>query len=154
VPPASRSLPGRLVRLAALAGALSLAVDLAAIRLTPAAPPYLLLAYVDEVFREILSPTAVAIAASCANGAMAALLALGLEPVARRRAWKLAGALAALWIGSGALFLLVYVRAPWSIALGSLATSLPRAALVGWALDRALTRAATGRAVHPAAQRP
>ena len=64
MPPASRSLPGRLVRLAALAGALSLAVDLAAIRLTPAAPPYLLLAYVDEVFREILSPTAVAKAPS------------------------------------------------------------------------------------------
>jgi len=146
VPPASPSLPGRLVRLAALAGALSLALDLAASRLPALAPPYLLLDYVDEAFRVFLSPAVVAIAASCANGAMAALLALGLEPVARRRALKLAAALAGLWIGSGALFLLVYVRAPWTVALGSLASSLPRAALVGWALDRALRRTDGSRA--------
>ena len=139
MPPASPSLPGRLLRLAAPAGALSLALDLAS-RLPALAPPYLLLDHMDEAFRVFLSPAIVAVAASCANGAMAALVALGLEPVARRRALKLAATLAGLWIGSGALFLLVYVSAPWTVALGSLASSLPRAALVGWALDRALRR--------------
>ncbi len=131
-------------RLWAIAAALSLALDALGSRIPATTPPYLLLAWMDEAFRGFLNPVGVSIGASVVNGAISTLLALALENVPRGRAWKLALALAGLWLFSGGLLLLIYVHAPAGIALGSLAAALPRAAVVAWALDRAMARGAAG----------
>jgi hypothetical protein len=130
-----------LARLFALAGLAHLAADFLASRAVATTPPYLLLRYAPEDFRAFLEPLSagVSIAASIVNGAIAALLALVFADRPRgRRFAPLAGALAAAWVVGGALFELVYLSAPWPVALGSLVAGLPRAAAIAWLLDRAL----------------
>jgi hypothetical protein len=131
------SIPPRPVRLALLAGAVHLALDGLSSRLEAVTPPYLLLAYAPEVFREVLDPVGVAIAASLVQGVMSALIGAAFEQKPRgRRVLPLALALWGLWILSGGLLALVYLSAPWPVALGSLAAGLPRAAAVAWVVDR------------------
>jgi hypothetical protein len=129
--------PSRPVRLAFLAGAVHLAFDGLASRVEATTPPYLLLRHAPEVFRDILDPVGVAIAASLVQGAISALIGAAFEErPAGRRALPLALALWGLWILSGGLLELVYLSAPWPVALGSLAAGLPRAAAVAWLVDR------------------
>jgi hypothetical protein len=129
-------------RIGAIATALHLACDFLASRATVTSPPYLLLAYMDEAFREFLNPVGVSIGAALALGAMTASIALAVEGLERRRALVLAGILTGLWAFSGALMLLVYVRPPWGVALGSVAAGLPRMWAIAWVLDRAMPRPA------------
>ncbi len=144
--PTRRTSPALLV---ALAFGANLACDAVLGRWTATAPPWLLLRFMDEAFRDFLNPVGVALGASVANGMMAALLALALEGAPRGRARKLALALGGLSVASGALLIAIYVRPPWPIALGSLAALLPRAAVVAWALDRAMPRRAPAAAPAP-----
>lgn len=127
----------RPVRLAFLAAAVHLVFDWLGSRLDVTTPPYLLLRYAPEVFREILDPVGVSVAASLVQGAIAVLIGAAFEQrPAGRRAVPLALALWGLFVLSGGLLELVYLSAPWPVALGSLAAGLPRAAAVAWLVDR------------------
>jgi hypothetical protein len=132
------------LRLAALAGAIHVALDLVTSRFVATSPPHLLLDYAGELFRELLSVDrtsvliAMSLGAALANGAIGGLFGLAFEGVARRRRALLAWSLFALWIFSGGLLIAVYLDPPWGVVLGSLASGLPRAWLVAWALDRVL----------------
>ncbi len=127
-------------RLGAIATAVHLAFDFLATRAPATTPPYLLLSYMDEAFREFLNPVGVSIGTALALGAMTTAIALAVEWVPRRRALVLAASLSGLWVFSGGLMLLVYVRPPWGVALGSLAAGLPRTWAIAWLLDRAMPR--------------
>jgi hypothetical protein len=134
------------VRLAVLAGAIHLAMDLVTSRLPATTPPYLLLDFAGEMFRgllEALDRTAVlvtvAVMASAVNGMIAALLAVAFDEVPHRLR-ALAWSLLALWTIGGALMMMVYLSPPWGIAIGSLAAGIPRVLLVAWALDRLMSR--------------
>jgi hypothetical protein len=138
----------------ALAGAVHLALDLASSRLPWTTPPYLLLDYASETFRDLLllgrTTLLVAVAAISAgvNGAIAGLFAAALAG-ARRRKLALAASLFALWVFSGGLMMLVYLDPPWAVALGSLAAGAPRVLLVAWVLDRVLFRRETPTSPPP-----
>jgi len=127
----------------ALSGAVHLAFDLAASRLPWTTPPYLLLDYASETFRDLLLLdrttllVAVAVISAGVNGAIAGLFA-GALAEARRRMVVLAASLFALWVFSGGLMMLVYLDPPLPVALGSLAAGAPRALAVAWALERFL----------------
>lgn len=133
------------VRATALAGAIHLAFDVAFSRVAWARPPYLLLEYASEAFRDVLFldratlEVAVAVFSAAVNGVIAALFAAALAG-ARRRMLALASSLFALWIFSGGLMMLVYLAPPPGIALGSLAAGAPRMLAVAWALERFLFR--------------
>ncbi len=129
-------------RLGAAAAAAHLACDFLASRATWTTPPYLLLSYMDEAFRDFLNPIGVSIGTALALGAMTTSIALAVEGLARRRAPVLAGALSGLWVFSGGLMLLVYARPPWGVALGSLAAGVPRMWAIAWLLDRMMPRPA------------
>jgi hypothetical protein len=127
-------------RLGAIATGVHLACDVLASRAAVTTPPYLLLSWMDEAFRAFLNPVGVSLGAALALGAMTTAIALAVEGLARRRALVLAAVLSGLWVLSGGLMLVVYVRPPWGVALGSLATGLLRMGLVAWLLDRAMPR--------------
>jgi hypothetical protein len=144
----------RPVRLALLAGAVHLAFDWLASRLEATTPPYLLLRHAPELFRDVLDPVGVAVAASLVQGVIAVLIGAAFEErPAGRRAVPLALALWGLWILSGGLLELVYLSAPWPVALGSLAAGLPRAAAVAWLVDRMMP-APAGAPPSPRPSRP
>ncbi len=134
-------------RATALSGAVHLALDVLASRLPWTTPPYLLLDYASETFRDLLLldrttlRIAVAVVSAGVNGAIAGLFAAALGQ-ARRPVLALSASLFAVWVFSGGLMILVYLDPPWPIALGSLAAGAPRAFAVAWAVDRFLWRSA------------
>ncbi len=140
----------------ALSGAVHLALDVVASRLPWTTPPYLLLDYASETFRDLLLLdrttllVAVAVISAGVNGAIAGLFAAALAG-ARRRMLALAASLFALWVFSGALMMAVYLDPPLGVALGSLAAGAPRALLVAWVLERVLFRPAARPSPSPPA---
>ena len=100
----------------ALAGAAHLVLDGAASRITWTTPPYLLLDHASETFRDLLNLdrttilVAVSVISAGVNGAIAGLFAAALRRGRSDRTLKLGLALSALWIFSGGLMTLVYLR--------------------------------------------
>lgn len=129
----------------ALSGVVHLALDLLCSRIPWTTPPYLLLDYASETFRDLLLLdrttllVAVAVISAGVNGAIAGLFAVALAE-ARRRMLALAASLFALWVFSGGLMMAVYLDPPRGVALGSLAAGAPRALLVALVLERVLFR--------------
>ena len=135
----------RLSRLALVAALLHLGFDAITRPFPATTPPYLLLRYMADVFREMLGMLgvgAVSAVTSAVNGLVSAIFALALAEVARARWAKLAALLLAVWLLTGGAILAIYVAAPWGIALGSLAAGLPRAAVIAFFLDRMMPRPA------------
>ena len=128
------------VLLGAVAAAVHLGFDFLASRSAWTTPPYLLLSFMDEAFRDFLNPVGVSIGAAFGLAAMTTAIALAAEWVPRRRAAVLGSALSALWVFSGGVMLAVYVRPPWGVAIGSLAAGLPRMWAIAWILDRVMPR--------------
>ena len=136
---------------AALAGATHLAFDAVTSRLVWTTPPYLLLDYASETFRDLLNidrtsilVTVAAISAGV-NGVIAGMFAAAFDGVTRP-VRKLGLALSGLWIFSGGLMTLVYLSPPAGVVLGSLAAGIPRAFVVAWLLERVARRAPAGTA--------
>jgi hypothetical protein len=135
----------------ALAGAAHLALDAVASRLPWTTPPYLLLEYASESFRDLLLLdrrtllVVVAVISAGVNGAIAGLFATALAG-ARRRIVAIGASLSALWVFSGGLMTLVYLSPPAAIAAGSLAAGIPRAFAIAWVLERWLFRPAEAEA--------
>ncbi len=126
---------------AALAGAAHLVFDLVTTRLRLTTPPYLLLDYTSETFRDLLLLdrttllVAVAVVSAGVNGAIAGLFATALAG-ARRRPLAVGLSLSALWVLSGGLMILVYLEPPGPVVMGSLAAGIPRCFAVAWVLER------------------
>jgi hypothetical protein len=139
-------MPPRTLRLGALAGTVHLALDALTARFPWTTPPYLLVDYASDAFRDLLATNrvGVSVAASLVNAAIAVMVALAAEQ-ARRRFLVLFAALAGAWVVSGGTMMLVYMDVPVAVAACSLAAGLPRAALLGWLLDRVLGRRAAGQ---------
>lgn len=141
-------------RATALSGLVHLVSDAVFSRLDWTTPPYLLLDYTSETFRDLLLldrttlRVAVAVISAGVNGAIAGLFAAALAG-ARRRPLALAASLFALWVFSGGLLILVYLDPPWRVALGSLLAGAPRAVAVAWALERFSFRGGSREAVAP-----
>jgi hypothetical protein len=135
--------PPRLARLALAATLVHLAFDTAGRAFEATTPPYLLLPYLSDIFREmlgLLGSNAISVMTSAINGLIAATFATALFEVPRRQR-VLGLLLAGIWLLTcGAMFTL-YLSAPWSIALGSMAFGLPRAAALAWVLERMMRRA-------------
>ena len=131
-------------RLAAVAALVHFAAD-SLCRLTEATTPaYLLTPYMKEVFRDMLGMlglTAVSGVTSFVNGLISAIFATALAGVATRRAVKLSVLLAFIGLFSGGLTFFSYLEAPAGLVATSLLAGLPRAALLGWLLDRSLPKA-------------
>ena len=104
----------------ALAGAAHLVLDAVASRLPWTTPPYLLLDYASESFRDLLFLdrrtllVAVAVISAGVNGAIAGLFATALAG-ARRRVVAIGASLSALWVFSGGLMTIVYLSPPAAI---------------------------------------
>lgn len=147
------SAPPRLARLALAATLVHLAFDTAGRVLTATTPPYLLLPFMSELFRDmlgLLGANAISAVTCAINGLVAGVFATALFEVERRRR-KLALLLAGVWLlTSGAMFTL-YLAAPWPVALGSMAFGLPRAAALAWVLERMMSRVAEAPPGAPAA---
>jgi hypothetical protein len=145
VPMQSAGLRTSFAKATALSGAVHLALDAVLSRVPWTTPPYLLLDYASETFRDLLLldratlRVAIAVISAGVNGAIAGLFAVALAG-ARRRPVSLAASLFALWVFSGGLMILVYLDPPWGVALGSLAAGAPRAVAVAWVLERFLFR--------------
>jgi hypothetical protein len=126
---------------AALAGAAHLAFDGIASRVLWTTPPYLLLDYASEVFREILNLDrtsiliAVAVISAGVNGVISGLFAAAFDGL-ERPVLKLGLALSALWMFSGGLMTAVYLSPPAWVVAGSLLAGIPRAFTVAWLLER------------------
>lgn len=141
----------------ALAGAAHLVLDALASRVPWTSPPYLLLDYASESFRDLLFLdrrtllVAVAVISAGVNGAIAGLFATALAG-ARRRIVAIGASLSALWIFSGGLMTVVYLSPPAAIVAGSLLAGVPRAFAIAWLLERLLFRPAEAeaRAADPA----
>ncbi len=126
---------------AALAGAAHLVLDAVATRLPWTTPPYLLLDYASESFRDLLFLdrrtilVTVAVISAGVNGIVAGLFATALAG-ARRRVVAIGASLSALWVFSGGLMTLVYLSPPAAIVAGSLVAGIPRGFAVAWVLER------------------
>jgi hypothetical protein len=146
--------PPRLARLAGLAGLAHLGFDTLS-RLWPAtSPPWLLTPHLAEGFRdmlEMLGRTPVSLMTSAVQGAISAIFALALQPVATRRLASLAALLLFVWLLSGGLMFALYLSAPGWLVATSLAAGVPRALAVAFFLDRGMARPAppTGQAAVP-----
>jgi hypothetical protein len=132
------SAPPRLARLALTATLVHLAFDTAGRLFDATTPPYLLLPFMSDIFREmlgLLGVNAISVVTCAINGLIAGVFATALfEAERRRRALGLL--LAGIWLLTcGAMFTL-YLSAPWPVALGSMAFGLPRAAVLAFLLDR------------------
>jgi hypothetical protein len=138
------SAPPRLARLALTAALIHLAFDTLGRLFTVTTPPYLLLPFMSEIFRDmlgLLGVNAISLVTCAINGLIAGVFATALFEVERRRR-ALGLLLAGIWLLTcGAMFSL-YLSAPWSVALGSMAFGLPRAAALAWVLDRMMIGAA------------
>jgi hypothetical protein len=141
-------------RATALSGLVHLALDGVFTRIAWTTPPYLLLDYTSETFRDLLLldrttlRVAIAVITAGVNGAIAGLFATALAG-ARRRPLALAACLFALWVFSGGLLILVYLDPPWGVALGSLLAGAPRALAVAWVLERFSFRDGARQALAP-----
>jgi hypothetical protein len=148
--------PPRLARLALAATLVHLVFDTAGRAFTVTTPPYLLLPYMSELFRDMLGLLGVnAISAvTCAiNGLIGGVFATALFEVERRRR-ALGLLLTGIWLLTcGAMFSL-YLSAPWAIAIGSMAFGLPRAAALAWVLERMMAGATADRPAARASERP
>lgn len=145
------------LRIFAAAFAANLVFDALGARLPWTTPPWLLLDHLAGLFKELLSaePDAgsfldrssigigMSIGASGVNAIIAALLATAFEDQPRR-VRALGGSLAGLWLLSGGLMMITYLSPPWGVALGSLASGLPRSFALAWLLDRLLPARAGG----------
>jgi hypothetical protein len=137
----------------ALAGAAHLAFDGVTSRVLWTTPPYLLLDYASETFRDILNLdrtsilVAVAVISAGVNGVISGLFAAAFDEL-DRRVRKLGLALSALWVFSGGLMTFVYLSPPAGVVAGSLLAGIPRAFAVAWLLER------VGRRAVPAATEP
>jgi len=130
--------PPPLARLALTATLVHLAFDTAGRLFTATTPPYLLLPYMSEIFRDMLAllgVNAISAVTSAINGLIAAVFATALHEVAARRL-KVGLLLAGVWLLTAGSMFTLYLSAPWPVALGSLASGLPRAAALAWLLDR------------------
>lgn len=140
------SAPPRLARLALAATLVHLAFDTVGRAFTATTPPYLLLPYMSEIFRDMLGLLGVDVISvlTCAiNGLIAGVFATALFEAGRRRR-ALGLLLAGIWLLTcGAMFTL-YLSAPWPVAIGSMAFGLPRAAALAWVLERMMARASEG----------
>ena len=125
----------------ALAGFAHLVLDGVTSRLLFTTPPYLLLDYANETFRDLLNLdrttilVAVSFISAGVNGAIAGLFAAAFEEP-RGRLVKLGLSLSALWVFSGGLMTLVYLSPPLPVVVGSLAAGIPRSFVVAWLLER------------------
>jgi apolipoprotein N-acyltransferase len=134
--------PPSLARLALAATGVHLAFDTAGRLFTATTPPYLLLPFMSELFRDMLDLLGVnAISAvTCAiNGLIAAVFSTALLEAGSRRL-KIALLLCLVWLLTAGSMFTLYLSAPWPVALGSLAFGLPRAAALAWLLDRMMGR--------------
>lgn len=135
----------------ALAGAAHLVLDALASRLPWTTPPYLLLDYASESFRDLLVLDrrtlllAVAVISAGVNGAISGLFATALAG-ARRRVVTIGTSLSALWLFSGGLMTFVYLAPPAAIVAGSLLAGIPRSFAVAWVLERWVFRPAEAEA--------
>ena len=126
----------------ALAGFAHLVLDGVTSRLAWTTPPYLLLDYANETFRDLLNLdrttilVAVAVISAGVNGVIAGLFAAALD-ASRGRLVKLGVSLSALWVFSGGLMTLVYLSPPLGVVAGSLFAGIPRSFAVAWLLERA-----------------
>jgi len=139
--------PPSLVRLASLAALIHFAFDSLFRVWTITTPPYLLLPYMSEVFREMLGmlgADAVSAVTSGVNGLVSAIFAMALQEVAVRRREKLGALLLGLSWLTGGLTFAVYLDAPAGVVAGSLAAGLPRAAALAFFLDRLVPRVTPG----------
>ncbi len=137
------SAPPRLARLALAATLVHLAFDTAGRLATATTPPYLLLPYMSELFRDmlgLLGVNAISVVTSAVNGLIAGVFATAFFEVERRRR-KLGMLLAVVWLLTAGSMYLLYVSAPWTVVLGGLAVGLPRAAALAWVLERMMARA-------------
>jgi hypothetical protein len=131
----------------ALAGFAHLVLDGLSSRLPWTTPPYLLLDYANETFRDLLNLdrttilVAVSFISAGVNGAIAGLFATALD-AARGRMVKLGISLSALWVFSGGLMTLVYLSPPLGVVAGSLFAGIPRSFAVAWLLERTAPAAA------------
>ncbi len=137
----------------ALAGAAHLVLDGIASRLPWTTPPYLLLDYASESFRDLLFLdrrtllVAVAVISAGVNGAIAGLFATALAG-ARRRVVAIGASLSALWVFSGGLMTIVYLSPPAALVAGRLLAGIPRSFAVAWVLERWLFRPAEADAAR------
>lgn len=130
--------PPPLARLALTATLVHFTFDSAGRLFTATTPPYLLLPFMSDLFRDMLGLLGVnAISAvTCAiNGLIAAVFATAFFELPSRRL-KLGLLLLTVWLLTGASMFALYLSAPWPVALGSLAFGVPRAAALAWVLDR------------------
>ncbi len=131
----------------ALAGFAHLVLDALTSRLPWTTPPYLLLDYANETFRDLLNLdrttilVAVSVISAGVNGAIAGLFAAALHETSSRFV-KLGLSLSALWLFSGGLMTLVYLSPPVGVVVGSLAAGIPRSFAVAWLLGRSEPRSA------------
>jgi len=131
---------------AAVAGAAHVAFDGVTSRLFWTTPPYLLLDYASDTFRDLLQidrPSilvAVSVISAGVNGVIAGMFAAAFDGL-ERPVWKLGLALSGLWIFSGGLMTLVYLSPPAGVVVGSLAAGVPRGFAVAWLLERVARRA-------------
>ena len=125
----------------ALAGFTHVVLDAVTSRLPWTTPPYLLLDYANETFRDLVNLdrttilVAVSVISAGVNGVIAGLFAAALHD-ARSRLVKLGLSLSALWLFSGGLMTLVYLSPPAGVVAGSLLAGIPRSFAVAWLLDR------------------
>jgi hypothetical protein len=132
-----------LARLAAVSALLHFGFDSVTRPFTLTAPPYLQLQYMHEIFRDMIDLMGVgpvSAVTSAVNGLVAAVFAVALAEVTTRRATKLGALLFGIWLVTGAGMYSIYLSAPWSVAIGSLAAGLPRAAVLAFFLDRMTPR--------------
>jgi hypothetical protein len=129
----------------ALAGFAHVVLDALTSRLVWTTPPYLLLDYANETFRDLVNLdrttilVAVAVISAGVNGTIAGLFAAALHE-SRGRFVKLGLSLSALWLFSGGLMTLVYLAPPAGVVAGSLLAGIPRSFAVAWLLDRLAPR--------------
>ena len=129
----------------ALAGFAHLVLDGLTSRVAWTTPPYLLLDYANETFRDLLNLdrttilVAVSVISAGVNGAISGLFAAALDG-AKGRFLKLALSLSGLWIFSGGLMTLVYLSPPLGVVAGSLVAGIPRSFAVAWLLERTAAR--------------
>jgi hypothetical protein len=140
------SAPPRLARLALAGTLVHLAFDTTGRLFTATTPPYLLLPFMSDIFRDmlgLLGLNAISVVTCAINGLIAGVFATALFEVERRRR-TLGLLLTGIWFLTSAAMFTLYLSAPWSVALGSMAFGLPRAAGLAWVLERIMARAAAG----------
>jgi hypothetical protein len=131
----------------ALAGFAHLVLDGVSSRLLWTTPPYLLLDYANETFRDLLNLdrttilVAVSVISAGVNGAIAGLFAAAFHD-APGRTLKLGLSLSGLWVFSGGLMTLVYLSPPAGAVVGSLLAGVPRSFAVAWLVFRVAPPAA------------